>query len=306
MRTPPLDGAKLARFEAKLLCALNGAALALMTSIGHRAGLFDVMSGCGRPAPADRRRGGARPALRARVARRDGDRRASSSTTPARDAYALPAGARGAAHAAPRGPTTWRRRCQWIPLLGSVEDPILECFERGGGVPYVGLRALPRGDGRGERPDRRRRARRARSCRSCRARDGARARHRRARRRLRQRPRAEPAGGAIPAQPLRRLRPLAPRPSRRRAPRRASSGSPTCASRCATSPSSRCAAFDLVTAFDAIHDQARPAAVLAAIARALRDDGVFLMQDIAGTSRLHEDAPLRSRRSSTRSRACTA
>ena len=44
MRTPPLDGAKLARFEAKLLAALNGAAIALMTSLGHRTGLFDVMS----------------------------------------------------------------------------------------------------------------------------------------------------------------------------------------------------------------------------------------------------------------------
>ena len=47
--------------------------------------------------------------------------------------------------------------------------------------------------------------------------------------------------------------------------------------------------FHLITAFDAIHDQARPDAVLAAIARALRPDGVFLMQDIAGTSRVEED-----------------
>ena len=27
--------------------------------------------------------------------------------------------------------------CQWIPLLASVEDEIVECFERGGGVPYA-------------------------------------------------------------------------------------------------------------------------------------------------------------------------
>ena len=38
--------------------------------------------------------------------------------------------------------------------------------------------------------------------------------------------------------------------------------------------------FDLITAFDAIHDQARPDLVLANISRALRPDGVFLMQDI--------------------------
>jgi SAM-dependent methyltransferase len=48
-------------------------------------------------------------------------------------------------------------------------------------------------------------------------------------------------------------------------------------------------AFDLVTAFDAIHDQARPAEVLRNVAKALRSDGVFLMQDIAGTSHVHQD-----------------
>jgi 2-polyprenyl-3-methyl-5-hydroxy-6-metoxy-1,4-benzoquinol methylase len=47
--------------------------------------------------------------------------------------------------------------------------------------------------------------------------------------------------------------------------------------------------FDLVTAFDAIHDQARPADVLAGIARSLRDGGVFLMVDIAGSSDVGEN-----------------
>lgn len=41
------------------------------------------------------------------------------------------------------------------------------------------------------------------------------------------------------------------------------------------------ACFDLVTAFDAIHDQAHPDRVLANIRRSLRPDGLFLMQDIA-------------------------
>src|SRR5690606_3222684 len=51
---------------------------------------------------------------------------------------------------------------------------------------------------------------------------------------------------------------------------------------------------DLVTAFDAIHDQARPAAVLANIRRALRPGGVFLMQDIRASSHLerNKDHPL--------------
>lgn len=48
-------------------------------------------------------------------------------------------------------------------------------------------------------------------------------------------------------------------------------------------------AFDFVVTFDAIHDQARPDLVLANIARALRPDGVYLMQDIRASSRPSEN-----------------
>lgn len=47
--------------------------------------------------------------------------------------------------------------------------------------------------------------------------------------------------------------------------------------------------FGLITAFDAIHDQARPTQVLERIATALRADGVFLMQDITGSSHVHNN-----------------
>ncbi len=50
------------------------------------------------------------------------------------------------------------------------------------------------------------------------------------------------------------------------------------------------AAFDLITAFDSIHDQAAPTKVLANIAKALRPDGTFLMVDIAGSSNLEDNA----------------
>ncbi|QXQ99095.1 methyltransferase domain-containing protein [Streptomyces sp. WY228] len=50
--------------------------------------------------------------------------------------------------------------------------------------------------------------------------------------------------------------------------------------------------YDLITAFDVIHDLARPAATLVAVAGALRDDGVFLMGDIAASSRLEENLDL--------------
>ncbi|MGW0937342.1 methyltransferase domain-containing protein [Streptomyces sp. NPDC002666] len=52
--------------------------------------------------------------------------------------------------------------------------------------------------------------------------------------------------------------------------------------------------YDLITAFDVIHDLARPARALACVAAALAEDGVFLMGDIAASSRLEEniDHPL--------------
>lgn len=52
--------------------------------------------------------------------------------------------------------------------------------------------------------------------------------------------------------------------------------------------------YDLVTTFDAVHDQADPQGLLDGIARALRSDGIYLMQDIAGSSHLQNnlDHPL--------------
>lgn len=51
-------------------------------------------------------------------------------------------------------------------------------------------------------------------------------------------------------------------------------------------------AYDLITSFDAIHDQAKPAAMLAGIAQALRRDGVYLVQDITGSSYLEKNLDL--------------
>jgi SAM-dependent methyltransferase len=47
--------------------------------------------------------------------------------------------------------------------------------------------------------------------------------------------------------------------------------------------------YDLVTAFDVIHDLARPRETLAAVAASLRDGGTFLMGDIAASSNLEEN-----------------
>jgi len=47
--------------------------------------------------------------------------------------------------------------------------------------------------------------------------------------------------------------------------------------------------YDLIMAFDSIHDQAQPTQVLKNVARSLRLDGVFLMQDIAASSNVEEN-----------------
>jgi len=48
-------------------------------------------------------------------------------------------------------------------------------------------------------------------------------------------------------------------------------------------------AYDVITVFDAIHDQAQPARVLQNIYRALRPGGVFLMVDIKASSNLEDN-----------------
>jgi ubiquinone/menaquinone biosynthesis C-methylase UbiE len=52
--------------------------------------------------------------------------------------------------------------------------------------------------------------------------------------------------------------------------------------------------FDLITTFDAVHDQAKPRRVLKGVYRALKTEGVYLMQDIRASSDMHKniDHPL--------------
>ena len=47
--------------------------------------------------------------------------------------------------------------------------------------------------------------------------------------------------------------------------------------------------FDLITAFDTIHDQVQPTKVLKAINASLNNDGFFLMQDIAASSKVEKN-----------------
>ena len=47
--------------------------------------------------------------------------------------------------------------------------------------------------------------------------------------------------------------------------------------------------YDLITAFDAVHDQRDPTGLLRSIHDALAPGGVFVMQDIAGSSQLEKN-----------------
>ena len=216
--------------------------------------------------------------------------------------------ARGGAHAR-RAPHNLAATAQWVPVLGVGRGRRGRVLRAAAAACRTRVPALPRGDGRGERPDGRGGAASAHPAARAGPAGAARGGHRRARRRLRPRPGAR-ADGAPPsrraASPASTCRSEAI--ATRDAQAAAAGAAQRCASRCATWPSSaRTGRFDLVTAFDAIHDQAEPAAVLAehraraAAGRRLPDAGHRRLG-----RRAHERRSTRSDRSSTRSPACTA
>src|SRR4030095_16984378 len=129
------DRAEMHAFAARMLGILNGGAMALMISLGHRAGLFDAMAVLDWATCPE-------IAKEAGLVERYVREWLGAMTTggivevgAARGAFRLPP-----AHAAclTRGapPHSLAAAAQWVPLLGSVEDRVLACFEQGGGVPY--------------------------------------------------------------------------------------------------------------------------------------------------------------------------
>src|SRR5262245_17056632 len=132
--TTNFDQQKANNFAERFLTVLNDAALCLMISIGHRTGLFDVMSKengtseeIARSAELTERY--VREWLGAMVT--GGVIEFDTETKK----FRLPA-----EHAAfvtrPVEADNLAVFAQYIPLLGNVEDQIVECFRKGGGVPY--------------------------------------------------------------------------------------------------------------------------------------------------------------------------
>lgn len=126
---------RAAAFEERLVDILNSGALSLMVSVGHRTGLFDALAGAGpvtidelaRAAGCDRRY--VEEWLGAMTVGGIVDHDAAART------YELP---EEHARFVSRGSAAENLAvfAQYIPLLGAVEDDIVDCFREGGGVPY--------------------------------------------------------------------------------------------------------------------------------------------------------------------------
>src|SRR5579863_8259293 len=124
-----------AEFAGRMLGMQNEAALALMVSVGHRTGLFDVMAAMPAATSAEI---ASRASLDARYVREWLAAMTTGRITEhdgAAGTYSLPAG-----HAAwltrAAGMNNMATGMQYIGLLALVEDQIVECFRHGGGVPY--------------------------------------------------------------------------------------------------------------------------------------------------------------------------
>jgi 2-polyprenyl-3-methyl-5-hydroxy-6-metoxy-1,4-benzoquinol methylase len=288
MATPTLDTDRLEAFAGRMVTLLNDAFLALLLSIGHRTELFETLAGIDWATSAEIAE---RAGLQERYVREwlagltvggivEHDHEAGRYRLPSEHAALLTRAA---------GPDNLAYFAQYVPLCGLVEDELIGCFRNGGGVPYssyprfqelqagesaalydtklvdlivplvpdlperlaAGIDVLDVGCGQGHAM-----VVLAKAFPASRfagydfAEEGVAA------------GRAEAASLGL-ANVRFEARDLATldEPGR----------------------------YDLVTAFDVIHDLAKPEAVLAAIRAALRPGGTFLMVDIQASSHLHEN-----------------
>ncbi|MEW6128083.1 MAG: class I SAM-dependent methyltransferase [Acidobacteriota bacterium] len=275
-------------FAEQMLDTLNKAALALMTSIGHQTGLFDKLADL---PPATSKEIADATELNERYVREWLGAMVTGRVVEydaERQTYFLPA-----EHAAfltrAASPNNLAVTAQFIPVLGGVEQQIVECFHSGGGVPYS---AYPRF-------------------------------HTVMAEESNQTVLSALVDAILPAAPgvIEKLR-------QGIAALDVGCGSGRAINFMAkTFPNSRFTGYDfseegisraraeaetlgltnvtfavkdvaglnetnryqLITAFDAIHDQAKPRQVLKEIADALSEDGVFLMQDIRASSHVHKN-----------------
>ncbi len=129
------DQAKAEAFAGKLMQTLNDGFLALLISVGHRTGLFDAMAGL---PPSTSQQIADAASLNERYVREWLGGMVVGKVVeydPATATYQLPP-----EHAAfltrAAGLDNMAFFSQYIALTGLVEAQIIECFRNGGGVPY--------------------------------------------------------------------------------------------------------------------------------------------------------------------------
>jgi SAM-dependent methyltransferase len=288
-----VDTRRAEAFAEQTLGMVNGGFLSLMLSIGHRTGLFDTLATLppssseeiARAAQLDERY--VREWLGAMVVGR------IVEYAPATQTYHLPQ-----EHALcltrAAGPDNLANVAQFVSLMGNVESDIVEVFRKGGGLGYSAFsrfhelmaeesaamleatlltRTLPLVEGLAERLER-----------GIDVADIGCGRGRAILMMARQFPRSRFVGIDFSTDAIAWARAEAEREGLDNArfveQDAARFGGPP--------------AYDFITAFDAIHDQAAPRRVLRGIHDALRPDGVFLMADIAASSHLERnlDNPL--------------
>ena len=278
-------------FAGRLLGALNDGAFCLMASIGHRTGLFDAM----RDQPPQTSH---EIALRAGLNERYVREWLGAMVT----SHVVRVDAQSVRYHLPPEHAAYLTRAaaadnlavfaQYVPLLGNVEDDIVECFKNGGGVPYErfprfhavmaedsGLSVLssleshilPLIPGLAEQ--------------------------------LRKGVRGLDVGCGS-GRTLNRLAELFPKSrfvgmdlskEALRVAREEASGKGLANVEFAAvdlsdfDQTAEPESFDFITTFDAVHDQGKPLNVLQGIHRALKRDGVYLMQDIKGSSHVHNN-----------------
>lgn len=121
-------------FAGKLLGYLNGGAVALMISVGHRTGLFDALAAGG---PANSTELAHRAGLQERYTREWLGAMVTGEIVdydPETQRYILPD-----SHAAlltQDAEANLAVPFQFLPVLAQVEDDLVDCFRNGGGVPY--------------------------------------------------------------------------------------------------------------------------------------------------------------------------
>lgn len=129
------DSERSAAFLQTMNGIMNGGALALMCSIGHKTELFDAMAAM---EPASSEEIAFQAGLQERYVREWLAAVTAGGIVdydPATATYHLPAEHAGLLTRA-AGPLNLTTYCQYVPLLAQVEDDVIHAFRHGGGVPY--------------------------------------------------------------------------------------------------------------------------------------------------------------------------